>query len=326
MKEQKMGTIQQRFEVDQPASAAYEALSEPREILEKLPRVTGVARISDDHYRVILGPLETPREVDVQLARQPELRRVEWRTVDGSWSGAITVEPIGPARSAVGVHAESAGADSDSPSPSAVHDALQALKRALQSRSVRISRAESGSYESHSRGGPGARHYASDWREAARDALARPTELPFAMMRTFSRQVDRVWEQMWRGTPIARLPQMMPGLPWLPGLGWNPGVEVCEQDDHVKVCIDVPGVDESQLQVELDESFLTVRGERRDERATEAGQRRSELHYGVFTRRIPLPDGVDADAARAVLRNGVLEVRIPVHRREPRRVPVQHAS
>jgi HSP20 family molecular chaperone IbpA len=50
------------------------------------------------------------------------------------------------------------------------------------------------------------------------------------------------------------------------------------------------------------------------------------LHYGSFTRRIPLPDGIDADSARALLRNGVLEIRIARHRREPRRVPVQHAG
>jgi HSP20 family protein len=71
---------------------------------------------------------------------------------------------------------------------------------------------------------------------------------------------------------------------------------------------------------------LTVRGERHDDRGNDGGRRRSELHYGSFTRRMLLPDGIDADAAKAILRNGVLEIRIPLHRREPRRVPVQHAS
>ena len=39
-----------------------------------------------------------------------------------------------------------------------------------------------------------------------------------------------------------------------------------------------------------------------------------------------LPEGIDADGAQATLRNGVLEIHIPLHRREPRRVPVQHVS
>lgn len=314
-----MGTIQQRFEVDQPASAVYDALSAPHDVLQKLPGVTGATQVSPDLYRVSLGPVDAARVVDIQFVRHDALRRVEWRTIDGAWSGAVTVEPIGPARTAVGVHADSAADQNASPSASTIHDALHAFKRALQSREIGISHGAGGAHAGQ-RYTESARRYASDWRSTAHTAFTRPTEYPLALMRTFTRQADRLWDQMWRGTPLARLPQMVPGLPW------NPDVEVCEQDDHVRVCIDVPGIDESHLQVEIDESGLTLRGERQDERGTDPGRRRSELHYGAFTRRIPLPDGVDADGARAILRNGVLEVRIPLHRREPRRVPVQHAS
>ena len=123
---------------------------------------------------------------------------------------------------------------------------------------------------------------------------------------------------------MQRLPQLVPGL--MPGFPRNPNVEVSEHEDEVRVCVDVPGVDESNLQVEIHEGSLTVRGERHDERSGERARRRSEVNYGSFVRRIQLPPGVDADGARAVLRNGVLEVRIPLHRREPHRVPVQHAG
>lgn len=316
-----MAIVQQRFEVDQPASSVYEALSQPGEALQKLPGVTGVVRIADDAFRVIAGASGAPREVEIHITRHPELRRVEWRTSDGAWSGALTAEPIGPARTAVGVHAESAQGDASSPAPSVVHETLQAFKRVLQSREVRISRAEAyGQYGSQSPIGETARRYASEWRDVARHAFAHPTEYPFAIMRTAAQQADRVWSQIWRGTPIAKLPQIVPGFMW------NPNVEVCEHGDQVRVCVDVPGVEESNLQVEVDHGYLTVRGERQDERASEPGQRRSELHYGSFTRRIPLPEGVDAENARAILRNGVLEVRIPRVRREPRKVPVQHTS
>jgi HSP20 family protein len=153
----------------------------------------------------------------------------------------------------------------------------------------------------------------------------RPTAFPFKLARTLTRQLDRVWSEVLSGSPITRLPiTRLPHL--MPGLPWNPNVEISEQDDQVRVRIDVPGVDECDLQVEIDAGALTIRGERQDESPMDPGRRRSELHYGSFTRRIALPDGIDADAARALLRNGVLEVRIPMHRREPRRIPVQHAD
>ncbi|HEX2825348.1 MAG TPA: Hsp20 family protein [Burkholderiales bacterium] len=314
-----MPTVQQRFEVDQPALSVYEALSQPGEVLQKLPGVTGVVRIADDAFRVIAGAPASPREVEIHITRHPELRRVEWRTADAAWSGAVTAEPIGPARTAVGVHADCAQGDAASPAPSVVHEMLQAFKRVLQSREVRINRGEA-RFGADSYLGETARRYASEWRDAARHAFTHPTEYPFAIMRSAAQQADRVWGQLWRGTPLAKLPHIVPGFMW------NPNVEICEHGDQVRVCVDVPGVEESNLQVELEEGYLTVRGERQDERASEPGHRRSELHYGSFTRRIPLPEGVDADNARAILRNGVLEVRIPRVRREPRKVPVQHTS
>ena len=200
------------------------------------------------------------------------------------------------------------------------------FKTALRAPHVRIHAVESdGGYDYAGI----ARRYASEWRNARLDSslFTRPIEYPFRLMQGFSKQMDRLWDQVWRGTPVGRLPQMMPslqGLSSIPGMSWSPSVEVCEKDDQVRICIDVPGVAESNLQVQIEQGALTIRGERHDERADEAGHRRSEVHYGAFTRRVPLPDGIDADAAQAVLRNGVLEIRIPLHKREPRRVPVQH--
>jgi HSP20 family molecular chaperone IbpA len=298
----------------------YDALAQPPAVLQSMSGVSSVSSAGEDVYRVALNTPEGPREIELAISAKVPFRRFEWRTGDGAWSGAVTLEPLGPERTAVVIAAESA---SDvSPPEGVVEDALQELRRALQSVSVRIgSSSDAGS--SHGRSGStaaGARRYASEWRDAAQSAFARPTEFPFKLMRTISRQMDRVWGDVLRGTPISRLPQIVPGMPW------NPDVEVCEQHDQVRVCIDVPGVEESHLQVEIDDGALVVHGERQDERESDIGHRRSELHYGSFTRRIPLPQGVDPDGARALLRNGVLEVRVPFHRREPKRIPVQHAA
>jgi HSP20 family protein len=313
-----MGTIQQTFEIERPIVAIYEAIAHPLPILQALPRVVGAHRVADDIYRVIMGPVDDNREIDIELTSKTELQRTEWRTVDGGWTGAIQLESTGPTRTAVSVHAESLAGEAERLQPSTAHDVLQAFKRALQSTRVHVHSAPY-SYSGSRASTAEARRYASEWRASGRPALMRPLEFPFSIMRSVSRQMDRVWHQVWRGTPIERLPEMVPGFQW------NPDVEVCEHEDQVRVCVDVPGVDESHLHVEVDERGLTIRGERQDESAHYPGQRRSEVHYGSFSRRIPLPEGADADNARALLRNGVLEVRIPMHRRHPRRVPVEHA-
>jgi HSP20 family protein len=310
-----MGTIQQTFEIDRPIVAVYEAIAHPQQILQALPRVVGAHRVADDIYRVILGPVDANREIDLEITSRTELQRVEWRTVDGGWTGAIQLESTGPTRTAVSVHAESLAGEAERLQPSTAHELLQAFKRALQSTRVQVHTA---AYSGGRASGADARRYASEWRTGGRPTLLRPLEYPFTLMRSMSRQMDRVWHQVWRGTPIERLPELVPGFQW------NPDVEVCEHEDQVRVCVDVPGVDEAHLHVEVDERGLTIRGERQDESGLYSGRRRSELHYGSFTRRVSLPEGVDAENARALLRNGVLEVRIPLHRRHPRRVPVEH--
>jgi len=309
-----MGTLHQRFEVERPVSDVYDAFAQPASVLEGLPGVDRVSREIDDVYRLSSGGAAAAGELEFTVTSKTPYRRVEWRAAGGQWLGAVELEPLGPERTGVTLTAQSIGEGSGL-SETSVQDAVHAIKRTLQSPRVRVSTSPRGQIRGES--GEGKR-FAAEWRDTARAAFARPSEFPFTLMRTISRQMDRVWGDVLRGTPISRLPQIVPGLPW------NPNVEVCEQNDQVRVCMDVPGIDESQLQVEIDEGSLTIRGDRQDERRGDPGHRRSELHYGAFMRRIPLPEGVDGDGARAVLRNGVLEIRIPLRRRAPRRVPVQH--
>ena len=316
-----MGTLQQHFELERPASAVYDAFSRPDAILKSLPGVVAITRVNDDAYRMTTGSPEAPREIELVISSRTPLRRIEWRTGDGAWSGSVDLETLGPSRTAVTISGETTSHGSaETPSATILHDGLQALKRALQTSHVHVSSMSGGAGERESM----ARRYAAEWRDTAKSALSKPTEFPFAVMRTISRQMDRVWGDVLRNTPIPRLPTPLSNV--MPGLGWNPNVQVCEQDEQVRICIDVPGVDEAHLAVEIEDASLTVTGERQDERGSEGGQHRSEVRYGSFTRRIPLPDGIDADQARAVLRNGVLEVRIPMHRRPRRRVPIQQVT
>ena len=310
--EKSMATVQQRFEVERPVAAVYDALARPLEILESLPGITGVRLVNDDVYRLAVGPIGATRDVELQIASRTPGQSIAWRTADGTYFGSIRLEALGPERTAVSIEAETTAGEGDAVPASAVHDAIQALKRALHAPQVRITQG------SGAREGMDFRRFASDLR-TGRGLFGQAAD-PFGLMRTFSRQFERVFSDAWRTSAMPRLPDIMPAF------GASPKVEVCEQHEQVRVCLDVPGVDENALDVEIDEGALVVRGERRDARAHEPGQRRSELHYGRFTRRVPLPEGIDRDGARATLRNGVLEILIPLKRTQPRRVPVEHAS
>jgi HSP20 family protein len=326
-----MATIQDRFEVERPVGVVYEALSQPDDLLRALPGLARVTRVSDEVYRIAVSRGDTLREVELMVSGRIPAQRVEWRLANDTWSAEFDLESVGPARTAVAVAAQGMPSlEGETPTEALFQHGVDAFKTALRAPHVRLHSADSSSgiYDYAA----SARRYASEWRTMRPDLFTRPIEYPFRLMQGFSKQMDRIWDQVWRGTPVGRLPQMMPNfqnlqnLSGIPGISWSPSVEVCEKEDQVRICIDVPGVNESQLQVQIDQGALTIRGERQDERADETGHRRSEVHYGAFTRRIPLPEGIDADGAQAVLRNGVLEIRIPLHKREPRRVPVQNVS
>ncbi len=135
---------------------------------------------------------------------------------------------------------------------------------------------------------------------------------PFSFMRRFTEDMDRLFEDFWGGG-LTRGARGERGLmrPWAEGL-WIPPVEVRERDGELLVRADLPGVNKDDLQVECSEDSITIRGERRAEREeNKEGYYESERSYGSFLRTIPLPEGVNADKAKANFENGVLEIRMP---------------
>jgi HSP20 family protein len=76
---------------------------------------------------------------------------------------------------------------------------------------------------------------------------------------------------------------------------------------------DLPGLKPEDVKIEVTEDRLVITGERKREvTKEEKDYYRSERTYGQFCRTIPLPEGAIFDAAKAVYKNGVLEVKIPV--------------
>jgi HSP20 family protein len=104
---------------------------------------------------------------------------------------------------------------------------------------------------------------------------------------------------------------------------WTPPVDVIDGEKEYRLLLDLPGVDESDVEARIEKGVLRVSGERKglEENGSTKWLRR-ERRSGAFERSFMLPDAVDADRVEARFEQGVLEVRIPKVDRS-RRIPIQ---
>jgi HSP20 family protein len=142
----------------------------------------------------------------------------------------------------------------------------------------------------------------------------RPAEWrPFESLR---REVDRLFEDFqlgsWR-SPFGRsLFDVQPF--WRGEVGWGraPAVDVVEKEKAYEITAELPGMDESNIDVKFSDGTLTIKGEKRDKKEDkQKDYYLSERHYGSFQRSFGVPDGVDADKIEADFKNGVLTVTLP---------------
>ena len=105
---------------------------------------------------------------------------------------------------------------------------------------------------------------------------------------------------------------------------WIPAIDLIEEGDHYVLRADLPGLNEDDVKVELEDNVLTISGERRSEHEDKKeGYYRIERASGSFSRSLTLPEGVDPDSVHANFDKGVLEVSIPKpEERKPRRVAI----
>lgn len=93
----------------------------------------------------------------------------------------------------------------------------------------------------------------------------------------------------------------------------RPRIDMRETDSNIIVEAELPGVAEDDIDVQLSDNVLTVRGEKRFEKKEDKGEEYHYLEraYGSFARSIPLPFEVDPDSVEAVFKNGVLTLTLP---------------
>jgi HSP20 family protein len=109
--------------------------------------------------------------------------------------------------------------------------------------------------------------------------------------------------------------------------GFTPRVDVEETNEAYLVRADLPGLDEKDIQVSLEDGLLTIQGRVESEKKEERkGWHYSERSTGSFHRAIELPADVDADKVTATYKKGVLTVsvpKVPEAKPEVRTIPVK---
>jgi HSP20 family protein len=123
----------------------------------------------------------------------------------------------------------------------------------------------------------------------------------FREMENLRREMDRLFERLIPG-----------GNGGVGALAFMPSAEMEETDDEVHLKLEVPGLRAKDLDVEVTEDSVAIRGERKSETKTEEkGLLRSEFHYGKFERVIPLSTHIQSDKAKAEYKNGILMLTLP---------------
>ncbi len=108
------------------------------------------------------------------------------------------------------------------------------------------------------------------------------------------------------------------------GRSWVPALDVWETDSEVVYALDLPGIPEQDIAIELEDGALTVSAQR--ERANEISEDklyRYERRFGSFSRTVGLPQGVTEDQVKADYRDGVLEIHVAKPEQpKPRRIEI----
>jgi len=116
-------------------------------------------------------------------------------------------------------------------------------------------------------------------------------------------EIDRLFEDFSRGFPAVA------------GNGATalmPSMDVTETDKEIEITAELPGLEEKDVQINIADNILTIRGEKKAEKEQkDKNYRLVERSYGSFERTLELPEGVNVDAIRANISKGLLKVTVP---------------
>jgi HSP20 family protein len=133
----------------------------------------------------------------------------------------------------------------------------------------------------------------------SRDRSVAGSSNPFMSLQ---REIDRLFDDFSRGFPTfgGTATSLMPSM------------DVTETDKDIEISAELPGLEEKDVQINVADNLLTIRGEKKAEKEEkDKNYRLVERSYGSFERTLELPDGVNTDAIKASIAKGVLKVTVP---------------
>ncbi|MDY6831701.1 MAG: Hsp20/alpha crystallin family protein [Thermodesulfobacteriota bacterium] len=128
----------------------------------------------------------------------------------------------------------------------------------------------------------------------------------------FHQEIDRLFERMLRGLDLSPFGLDMPFTPLVADSLLKPSLDLSATDKAYTLSVELPGVNEKDVSLEIANDTLTIRGEKKQE-AEEKDKNfyRVERAYGAFQRVLSLPEDVDQDGLKARFEKGVLTVTMP---------------
>ena len=138
-------------------------------------------------------------------------------------------------------------------------------------------------------------------------------QMPFGDFDQMFNRMMRGWPFNWSDAAPSREPQALRAFEHMPK------VEVKENGKSYTVAVELPGLDEKEVKVEIDDDVLTISGEKKVER-TDDKTHYSERSYGSFTRSFTLPGDADRNGISATFAKGVLTLEIPKTASRPAQV------
>src|SRR6185369_11800560 len=128
---------------------------------------------------------------------------------------------------------------------------------------------------------------------------------PFMDLSRWEREMDRMMERFFDR-------RTFPGWPERAMEIAAPAVDLYEEKDEIVVKAELPGMDKNNIEVNLSDHQLTIKGEKKkEEEVKEKNYYRTERSYGAFLRTLELPADVQGEKIKASFKNGILEVRLP---------------
>jgi len=150
-------------------------------------------------------------------------------------------------------------------------------------------------------------------KEKEKERAGKAVELvrPSTLIPRWEHEIERMFDEFWR-RPI---PSLFGAERWWPAAALRmhaPALDVYEEKDDVVAKAELPGLSKEDIEVNLTDSTLTIKGEKKkEEEIKEKDYYRCERSYGSFARTLELPSTVKADQVSASFKNGVLEIRMP---------------